>query len=170
MIGTILKITTPLQAKGREMDGELWTDAAVERAPRSSESTRVNHTTKMGRIAASAFMSLRTTIPFSANYNGTPSKKIGLALHSPLVLVPSAVSSQPAIPIIAMSASTTSDDIEVDIASNIASVRQRIDDAVSANDRPTGSVRLVAVSKTKPLEFLQVAYEVSTTYWGNVCT
>ena len=61
-----------------------------------------------------------------------------------------------------MSASTSSDaDIEVDIASNIASVRQRIDDAVAANDRPPASVRLVAVSKTKPLEFLQVAYEVS---------
>lgn len=64
-----------------------------------------------------------------------------------------------------MSASTSSDaDIEVDIASNLASVRQRMDDAVAANDRPPGSVRLVAVSKTKPLEFLQVCYEVSWSY------
>ena len=118
----------------------------------------------MGRIAASAFMSLRTTIPFSAYHYAIPSRELGLALHSPFV--PSAVSSRPAITNNAMSASTSSDaNIEVDIASNIASVRQRIDDAVSANGRPQGSVRLVAVSKTKPIEFLQVAYEVSKTWW-----
>jgi hypothetical protein len=39
-------------------------------------------------------------------------------------------------------------------------VKQRISDAISSHDRPDGSVRLVAVSKTKPLEFLKVAYEV----------
>jgi len=52
-------------------------------------------------------------------------------------------------------------DVAVDIASNIASVKQRMDDAISSNDRPSGSVRLVAVSKTKPLELLEAAYEVS---------
>ena len=52
-------------------------------------------------------------------------------------------------------------DVAVDIASNIASVKQRMDDAISSNDRPAGSVRLVAVSKTKPLELLEAAYEVS---------
>jgi len=50
---------------------------------------------------------------------------------------------------------------DVNIASNIASVKQRMDDAISSNDRPSGSVRLVAVSKTKPLELLEAAYEVS---------
>ena len=49
----------------------------------------------------------------------------------------------------------------VDIASNIASVNRRMDDAISSNDCPIGSVRLVAVSKTKPIELLQAAYEVS---------
>lgn len=35
-----------------------------------------------------------------------------------------------------------------------------MDDAIASNDRKEGSVRLVAVSKTKPLELLQAAYEV----------
>ena len=55
-------------------------------------------------------------------------------------------------------------DVAVDIASNIASVKQRMDDAISSNDRPSGSVRLVAVSKTKPLELLEAAYEVRILY------
>ena len=60
-----------------------------------------------------------------------------------------------------MSAATSSEsDVKVDIASNIAAVRQRMEDAISSSDRPPGSVRLVAVSKTKPLELLQAAYEV----------
>lgn len=64
---------------------------------------------------------------------------------------------------LSMAAASTSADLadsELDIASNILSVTQRISDAISSNDRPEGSVRLVAVSKTKPLEFLQVAYQV----------
>jgi len=67
-----------------------------------------------------------------------------------------------------MSASTTSSDPDpkVDIASNIASVRQRLEDAMSSNDRPAGSVKLVAVSKTKPLELLQAAYESGQRYFG----
>lgn len=61
-----------------------------------------------------------------------------------------------------MSSSTSSDteNSMVDIASNISSVKQRMDDAISSNERPVGSVRLVAVSKTKPIELLQAAYEV----------
>jgi len=55
--------------------------------------------------------------------------------------------------------STTAED-EIDVSSNIASVRQRIQDAMISNDRLDGSVRLVAVSKTKPLELLVAAYEV----------
>ena len=54
--------------------------------------------------------------------------------------------------------STASDD--VDIAANIAHVRRVIDDATASSERKSGSVRLVAVSKTKPLELLQAAYEV----------
>jgi hypothetical protein len=54
--------------------------------------------------------------------------------------------------------SSASDD--VDIAANIAHVRQVIDDAIASSERKSGSVRLVAVSKTKPLELLQAAYEV----------
>lgn len=54
--------------------------------------------------------------------------------------------------------SSASDD--VDIAANIAYVRQVIDDATASSERKSGSVRLVAVSKTKPLELLQAAYEV----------
>jgi len=67
-----------------------------------------------------------------------------------------------------MSASTTSSDADakVDIASNIASVRQRLEDAISSNDRLAGSVKLVAVSKTKPLELLQAAYESGQRYFG----
>ena len=63
----------------------------------------------------------------------------------------------------AASTSANHADPELDIASNISSVKRRISDAISSNDRPEGSVRLVAVSKTKPLEFLQVAYEVRNT-------
>ncbi len=48
----------------------------------------------------------------------------------------------------------------MDIAANIASVKQRMDDAIASSDRINGSVRLVAVSKTKPLELLMAAYEV----------
>lgn len=62
---------------------------------------------------------------------------------------------------------STSADDTVDISSNIASVRQRIQDAMSSNDRPDGSVRLVAVSKTKPVELLVAAYEVCTS--SDVC-
>jgi len=54
----------------------------------------------------------------------------------------------------------------VDIAANISSVKQRMDDAIASNDRLNGSVRLVAVSKTKPLELLVAAYEVSFPYYS----
>jgi uncharacterized pyridoxal phosphate-containing UPF0001 family protein len=56
--------------------------------------------------------------------------------------------------------SVPSTDDKADISSNIASVRQRVLDAIVSNNRPEGSVRLVAVSKTKPLELLVAAYEV----------
>ena len=53
----------------------------------------------------------------------------------------------------------STDDV-VDIAANIGHVRQMMDDAIASCERESGSVRLVAVSKTKPLELLQAAYEV----------
>ena len=56
--------------------------------------------------------------------------------------------------------STTNDDVAVDISANIRLVRQMVDDAITSCERTAGSVRLVAVSKTKPLELLQAAYEV----------
>jgi hypothetical protein len=56
--------------------------------------------------------------------------------------------------------SSSASDVDVDIAANIAHVRQVIDDATASSERKSGSVRLVAVSKTKPLELLQAAYEV----------
>jgi PLP dependent protein len=55
---------------------------------------------------------------------------------------------------------STDDDNVVDIAANIGHVRQMMDDAIASCERESGSVRLVAVSKTKPLELLQAAYEV----------
>jgi len=54
----------------------------------------------------------------------------------------------------------------VDIAANIGHVRQMMDDAIASCERESGSVRLVAVSKTKPLELLQAAYETGQRYFG----
>ena len=103
------------------------------------------------RAVAVAYLSIRTAAPFSGR-------------QSPLIrIAPIAVSSS------VMSASTSPSDADiekVDIVSNIVSVRQRMDDAISVNDRLSGSVRLVAVSKTKPVEFLQAAYDHGQRYFG----
>ena len=103
-----------------------------------------------GRLTVAAYaasFSLRSASAFSVN-SSSPLPP-GVARHSFLYKN------------LVMSASASSDaDIDVDIAGNIAGVKQRIDDAISSNDRPAASVRLVAVSKTKPLELLQAAYEV----------
>lgn len=120
-----------------------------------------------GRRAVAAYaasISLRSATAFSL-YPSIPSRTLGPAHRLPLV--PSASALSPQRPSFAMSASTSSDaDTKVDIASNIASVKQRIEDAVSSNDRTVGSVRLVAVSKTKPLELLQAAYETGQRSFG----
>ena len=109
--------------------------------------------------ATSTTLRIATTSAFSIN-----------PLIFPQVFRPSLCLSRASITtvpskIIMAAASTTANhaDPELDIASNISSVKQRISDAISSNDRSKGSVRLVAVSKTKPLEFLQVAYEVRNT-------
>mmetsp|Transcript_32646 Transcript_32646/g.55661 ORF Transcript_32646/g.55661 Transcript_32646/m.55661 type:complete len:305 (-) Transcript_32646:106-1020(-) len=62
--------------------------------------------------------------------------------------------------------STSTDDDVVDIVANIGHVRQMMDDAIASCERESGSVRLVAVSKTKPLELLQAAYETGQRYFG----
>jgi len=66
----------------------------------------------------------------------------------------------------ALSASFSTMEHQVDIAANISSVKQRMDDAIASNDRLNGSVRLVAVSKTKPLELLVAAYETGQRHFG----
>ena len=115
-------------------------------------------------VAAYATSStLRIATSFSY-FPSIPSRILRPSLCCPRVSI-AAAPLHPILP--SMAASSTSSDHaepELDIASNILSVKQRISDAVSSNDRPEGSVRLVAVSKTKPLEFLQVAYEVRNRY------
>ena len=49
----------------------------------------------------------------------------------------------------------------MDVAANLAEVRGKIDAKVEECNRPKGSVKLVAVSKTKPMELLMDAYNVS---------
>lgn len=119
-----------------------------------------------GRRAFAVFasVSLRTTAAFSACPSVSP-KSIGQ--RHQLLLASTALHRKSTPSIITMSASTSSDsDMKVDIAANIASVRQRMEDAMSSNERPAESVRLVAVSKTKPLELLQAAYENGQRYFG----
>jgi hypothetical protein len=56
-----------------------------------------------------------------------------------------------------MSSSSSS----VDIASNLQFVKDSVTKCVEECNRPEGSVKLVAVSKTKPVELLMDAYDVS---------
>ncbi|KAL7531581.1 hypothetical protein ACHAXR_007308 [Thalassiosira sp. AJA248-18] len=113
-----------------------------------------------GRLAfaAAASISLRTTTAFSTGYLSSSPRIVGPAqpIGHPQRAIPTNIAM-----------STTSDaGAQVDIASNISSVRQRMEDAISSNDRPAESVRLVAVSKTKPLELLQAAYETGQRVFG----
>ena len=59
-------------------------------------------------------------------------------------------------------ASSTEDEIDVDIASNLQEVKSNIAKYELEYNRPPNSVRLVAVSKTKPIELLMKAYNVRT--------
>mmetsp|Transcript_5302 Transcript_5302/g.11497 ORF Transcript_5302/g.11497 Transcript_5302/m.11497 type:complete len:316 (+) Transcript_5302:107-1054(+) len=115
--------------------------------------------------AVAATISLRNTAAFSV-YSSPPPRAIASA-QRPLAQ-PTAFPQRTILSKFAMSASSTTSDADskVDVASNIASVRQRLEDANSSNDRPAGCVRLVAVSKTKPLELLQAAYESGQRYFG----
>ena len=99
------------------------------------------------RIAAYAVLGFRSTAAFSSH---------------PLLL-PSSSSRQTfnlGRSLVTQNMSTSTDDDVVDIAANIGHVRQMMDDAIASSERQSGSVRLVAVSKTKPLELIQAAYEV----------
>ena len=54
----------------------------------------------------------------------------------------------------------------VDVAANLAEVRNKIDAKVEECNRPKGSVQLVAVSKTKPMELLMDAYHAGQRAFG----
>jgi len=66
----------------------------------------------------------------------------------------------------ASSASAASGTAGVDVAANLAEVRTKIAGKVSECNRPEGSVRLVAVSKTKPVELLMDAYNAGQRSFG----
>jgi pyridoxal phosphate enzyme (YggS family) len=57
-----------------------------------------------------------------------------------------------------MSTETDSNDLRVDVAFNLQEVHDRIQEICKETSRDPDTVRLVAVSKTKPLELLQKAY------------
>ena len=54
----------------------------------------------------------------------------------------------------------------MDIAANLEQVRQQIQQISHANQRPDDAVRLLAVSKTKPLADLQAAYDAGQRLFG----
>ena len=61
-----------------------------------------------------------------------------------------------------MSSTTEDNNIDIDIASNLREVQSNIAKYELEYNRPPNSVRLVAVSKTKPNELLMKAYNVRT--------
>jgi pyridoxal phosphate enzyme (YggS family) len=54
----------------------------------------------------------------------------------------------------------------IDIADNLKYVNDRVAKCVEECNRPEGSVKLVAVSKTKPAELLMEAYDAGQRYFG----
>jgi len=56
--------------------------------------------------------------------------------------------------------------VDADVSSNLEMVRQRISSCLESCNRPVDSVRLVAVSKTKPEELLMKAYESGQRHFG----
>merc|ERR1719491_1426478 len=67
--------------------------------------------------------------------------------------------------IVAMSADTGDNKVGV-IGSNLGVVKHRITECVEKCNREEGSVRLVAVSKTKPVELLIEVYEAGQRHFG----
>ena len=64
------------------------------------------------------------------------------------------------------SSSTEETPSAIDIATNISEVQDRIAQTILENNRPEKSVRLVAVSKTKPISLLLNAYDSGQRYFG----
>ena len=60
----------------------------------------------------------------------------------------------------------TPNDLVVDVAQGLAAVRARIDAACIAAERAPGSVELVAVSKTQPVEAVRAAYAAGQRVFG----
>jgi pyridoxal phosphate enzyme (YggS family) len=56
--------------------------------------------------------------------------------------------------------------LDADIAANIQDVKSKIKDVLLENNRPEDSVRLVAVSKTKPIPYLMAAYNTGQRHFG----
>jgi PLP dependent protein len=56
--------------------------------------------------------------------------------------------------------------LDADIAANIQDVKSKIKDVLLENNLPEDSVRLVAVSKTKPIPHLMAAYNTGQRHFG----
>lgn len=57
-------------------------------------------------------------------------------------------------------------DLSADIAANIQDVKSKIKDVLLEHNLPEDSVRLVAVSKTKPIPYLMAAYNTGQRHFG----
>lgn len=62
--------------------------------------------------------------------------------------------------------SSSSQTSSIDIASNLQYVNDRVAKCVEECNRPEGSTKLIAVSKTKPVELLMDAYNAGQRYFG----
>lgn len=78
----------------------------------------------------------------------------------------SSKSSTPHISHLVRNMSTEEPMLEVDIAANIADVKSNISQTLKDNNMTENSVRLIAVSKTKPVELLMQAYDAGQRYFG----
>jgi len=76
------------------------------------------------------------------------------------------VSSTTAVAASAADASAVEPTDTLDIAANLLQVRERMETACQQIDVPAQDVRLVAVSKTKPIELLQSAYDAGQRVFG----
>lgn len=56
--------------------------------------------------------------------------------------------------------------LDADIAANIQDVKSKINNVLLENNLPENSVRLVAVSKTKPIPYLMAAYNTGQRHFG----
>jgi len=62
--------------------------------------------------------------------------------------------------------SSSSNPVVPFVAENLNGVRERISSCAQSNNRAEGSIRLVAVSKTKPVDLLVEAYEAGQRHFG----